>query len=94
MPKEEPTQPYPILPIGQRVTTEHGIGTIKSYDVPFPDGSCKVMTTRPTHNPDWVRYGILHDVYPKDRPKGIYKNDLLYFHYHNLILEKSNAADS
>jgi hypothetical protein len=57
------------MKIGDKVNTPDGIGTIK--DIEFP------------HNEHLKRYGVLHDVFPANRPR-IYPNDILYYPKHEV----------
>jgi hypothetical protein len=49
--------------VGDRVTTEHGPGTIMKVE-----HFCSAFPS----------YGILHDVFPANKPR-MYKDDILYY---------------
>jgi len=57
---------------GDRVNTPDGLGTIKDVEqLEDHRGSGKMVYTG--------RYGVLHDVFPKGKPRHLYKDDILYY---------------
>jgi len=55
--------------IDSKVMTTHGAGTIRGKDY-VKDAGEFVWTGR---------WGVLHDVYPEEKPVGMYTGDLLYY---------------
>lgn len=52
------------MKIGDRVITPDGVGTIKDIEFPYSENI--------------KRYGVLHDVFPADKSRGL-KDDILYY---------------
>lgn len=57
------------MKIGDKITTIHGIGTIKTIEFPETERI--------------KRYGILHDVFPSSVPR-MYKDDIMYYFTHEV----------
>ncbi len=59
-----------MLKLGSRVNTPDGPGVVKVEEV-LPINDEEVAFTG--------RLGILHDTYPLNKPKSMYKGDILYY---------------
>ena len=58
---------YLHIPIGTPVITPEGPGVIKDYEI-------HEERTRP-----YIRYGVLHNIYPSNFPRNMYVDDILYY---------------
>lgn len=69
------------IKLGDRVETPYGMATVECQDsVMDPIGGGKTALVL------LERWGVIHDVYPKGKPEGMYKKDILYFPANKLKL--------